>query len=326
MSQHDTREVVSCVKPGDAAITPAAPSLTIAVVIVTYNRKELLQQTIQSIRAQTHRISRVVIVDNCSSDGTRELLEQLRDDTIEPLLMRRNLGGAGGFSAGIEHAFRLGSDLIWVMDDDVLPATDALEKLILSLGQLRSAGVEPNFLISNVFNAAHEPVNTPVMDLRIQKNGNQRWPVFLKEGIIPVLASSFVGTLICRGAVAQYGLPIAEMFIWGDDTEYTFRLTKDREAGYVVGSSRIVHLGRGTEVSIRQESNPVRIANFFYFYRNNTYVFRRYGSKQARAAFVLRLVRDVAYLGFHLEARKLAVVLRGVASGLMFRPIIRRVG
>ena len=169
-----------------------------------------------------------------------------------------------------------------------------------------------------MFNSYGDPVNIPVLDLRLQATGNQRWAKFLEDGIIPVVSASFVGTLISRQAIGRYGLPIAEMFIWGDDTEFTFRMTADGEAGYVAGSSRIVHLGRGVEVSIIQERNLPRIKNFYYFYRNNIYVLRKYGTKQATVAFVLRMTREIVRLGIGFEMRKLIVVLRGLAGGLLF--------
>jgi dTDP-4-dehydrorhamnose reductase len=197
--------------------------------------------------------------------------------------------------------------------------------LIKALNRLREIGASPNFVVSNVSNSSGEPVNTPIIDLRLQSNGNLRWPLFLQEGVIPIVAASFVGTLITREAVQKYGLPIAEMFIWGDDIEFTSRLTRDHEAGYVVGNSHITHLGRGAEVSILPESDPARTGNFFYFYRNNVYVLRQYGTKQRIAAFLLKLGRDVLQLLFHFQVRKLSIVLRGVACGLMFDPPIRRV-
>jgi hypothetical protein len=54
-------------------------------------------------------------------------------------------------------------------------------------------------------------------------------------------------------------------------------------------------------------------------------VLRQYGTKQRIAAFLLKLGRDVLQLLFHFQVRKLSIVLRGVACGLMFDPPIRRV-
>src|ERR1700733_9707644 len=86
-----------------------AKPMRVGVVVVTFNRKKLLQETLECIRSQTYPIFRVIVVDNLSTDGTREFLRESCDGLINPLLMERNMGGAGGFSTGIEHAYRLGS-------------------------------------------------------------------------------------------------------------------------------------------------------------------------------------------------------------------------
>jgi GT2 family glycosyltransferase len=303
----------------------ASQVFDVGAVVVTYNRKRLLLQTLEKLEAQTYRIARIIIVDNCSTDGTRELLRELGNNPrIEPIFLPSNTGGAGGFAAGIELAYQLGHELIWIMDDDVLPNSDALEQLMKALVDLRKDGVEPNFLIPNIFNQEGEPVNTPVMDLRVQTNGNMHWPAFLEKNIVPVVACSFVGTLIAREAVAAYGLPVAEMFIWGDDTEYTFRLSRDRESGYIVGLSRFVHVGRPVELSIITTTDMRRIRNFFYFYRNNVYVLRKYGTKQARAAFALRAARDTRRLLVAGRIRSVMIVLHGIMRGFFFNPPLRR--
>ena len=50
----------------------------IAAVIVTYNRKELLAENINMLLKQTWPFDRIIIIDNCSSDGTEEFLQKKR--------------------------------------------------------------------------------------------------------------------------------------------------------------------------------------------------------------------------------------------------------
>ncbi|MFR7619800.1 MAG: glycosyltransferase [Blautia sp.] len=52
----------------------------LTAVIVTYNRKELLSQNIEMLLKQTMTVDSIIIVDNCSSDGTYEYLKKLRMD------------------------------------------------------------------------------------------------------------------------------------------------------------------------------------------------------------------------------------------------------
>jgi GT2 family glycosyltransferase len=305
-------------------LVPVHP-FTVGVVVVTFNRCALLRDTLEHLNHQGYPIEHIFVIDNASTDGTRQFLEGLKMPRCEAHFMKKNLGGAGGFSAGIEIAYASGVDLIWVMDDDVLPSKDALEKLIVALSKLREKGAVPNFLISNVFNSEGEPVNSPIADMRIQKNGNMRFTALLEDRILPIVGASFVGTLITRDAVSRFGLPIAEMFIWGDDVEYTQRLSQEREAGYVVGDSKIVHLGRGVELSLAGESDPTRAARFFYYYRNNVYGLRKYGNKQRKVSFALATAREFFKLLGRGDFGKLTILSKGLVAGLFFNPSIKKI-
>src|ERR1700730_14331016 len=94
----------------------SARALSVGVVVVTFNRCALLKDTLAYLDRQKYPIERIFVVDNASTDGTREFLEGLRMPRCEATLMEKNLGGAGGFSAGMEIAYRSGVDLVWVMD------------------------------------------------------------------------------------------------------------------------------------------------------------------------------------------------------------------
>lgn len=100
----------------------------IAVVIVTYNRADLLAGMLDGLAAQTRQPDAVIVIDNASADHTRTVLD--RDDL--PLRVTHsddNLGGAGGFHLGVKQAYEAGFDRIWLMDDDVVPAPDCLAVL-----------------------------------------------------------------------------------------------------------------------------------------------------------------------------------------------------
>ena len=49
------------------------------IIIPVYNREALVQRTLDSVLAQTHRPLQLVLVDNCSTDGTLQVLQQFAD-------------------------------------------------------------------------------------------------------------------------------------------------------------------------------------------------------------------------------------------------------
>ena len=103
----------------------------IAAVVVTYNRKDMLFRCLTSLKNQTHEIDQIIVVDNGSQDGTKELLKVFKAEwSLTVLEMESNIGGAGGFKVGIEVANSSGCNYIWVMDDDAYADKDCLSTLI----------------------------------------------------------------------------------------------------------------------------------------------------------------------------------------------------
>lgn len=101
-------------------------------IVVTYNRKELLKKCIHHLLNQTIQKLDILIVDNASTDGTGELVQNLycENERIHYENMGNNLGGAGGFAYGIKWAVMQGYDYLWIMDDDTIPENNALEEFI----------------------------------------------------------------------------------------------------------------------------------------------------------------------------------------------------
>ena len=100
--------------------------MNIYAVTVTFNRKDLLKRTIECLRKNSP-ISKIVVVNNGSTDGTGEWLASQEDLIV---ITQENVGGSGGFYTGIKYAYEAGADWIWCMDDDVFPREDCLEKLL----------------------------------------------------------------------------------------------------------------------------------------------------------------------------------------------------
>ena len=102
-------------------------NLRIAGVVVTYNRLPLLRLCIDALRKQSRPLDRILVVNNGSTDGTKEWLDSQNDLEV---FHQENGGGSMGFYSGIKIAYEKGFDLIWCMDDDVRPRENCLAKLL----------------------------------------------------------------------------------------------------------------------------------------------------------------------------------------------------
>ena len=85
---------------------------TVAVVVVTHNRADLLVGMLDGLAAQTRRPDAVVVVDNASTDRTGEVLAARTDLPLQ-VITQDNLGGAGGFHRGVRAAYDAGWRCSW---------------------------------------------------------------------------------------------------------------------------------------------------------------------------------------------------------------------
>ncbi len=82
---------------------------TVAVVIVNYNAGDYLTKCLEALNLQTRMPNRIILVDNASTDGSLDGLEQ-RFHRVEFIRQERNLGFAAANNLGVQ----LVDDCEWV--------------------------------------------------------------------------------------------------------------------------------------------------------------------------------------------------------------------
>lgn len=297
----------------------------VAALVVTYNRKALLLECLDAIARQEYPIITVVIIDNASTDGTDALFTGngplAGSRLIDYRRMASNLGGAGGFKEGLRVASESEADWVWLMDDDCIPYPDTLARLIDAEQLAQGHGKEPSFLASSVFGPKGEPMNVPAVDSRPSQNGYPDWYEGLADGMVEIESATFVSLLINRHAIDKLGLPVGSFFIWGDDTEYTTRLTHNFGPAYLVGTSRVLHKrANAKSLDIMNEDDPKRIANFHYLYRNNLIVQRCHHGRAAATKLLLRDLKAAARClssgsgGVATRRARTSAILAGIAE------------
>ena len=265
---------------------------TVIALIVTYNRSNLLRKCIDKVLYQTYKVSKIILIDNASSDGTPSLFEKgsiYDNDIIEYHRMKKNFGGAGGFYEGLKICKNIKCDYIWIMDDDTIPYEDCLEQLIIAENKIEG---KIGYLASSIIGPNCEPMNVPAIDLRATENGYPHWHKYLSEGIVQISRATFVSLLISYDAIIRCGLPCKDYFIWGDDTEYTLRISKYYAPAYLVGNSTALHYRlNAKKLDIMFENDKKRLELYRKYYRNTIINEGLYVGKKQRKKLILHYVK-----------------------------------
>ena len=93
----------------------------ICIFLVTYNRKEYLKFALESVLNQSYENFTITILDNCSTDGTKEYVESIIDKRIKYIRHEKNLGGLANIAYAFEHSE--GEYFAVFHDDDILHPT-----------------------------------------------------------------------------------------------------------------------------------------------------------------------------------------------------------
>lgn len=287
---------------------------SVAAVVVTYNRMAKLKKVLSAIERQTVAPQTLIIVDNASDDGTAEYLRAYEatgsETTVRVVTLDSNTGGAGGFSRGIEEAYNIGAEYVWLFDDDGYPEPDALEKLLVGItSATETLNKEVPFACSLV-----KYIDGSICEMNNPET-TWDWGRLIAKGQQAVLVKScsFVSVLIPRWAIQQHGLPYKEYFIWFDDAEYTLRLSKDCPGVEVLDSIIIHDMGINKGV------------NFGTINQNNAWKFS-YGIRN-QASYWLHHQGFIKYLIF---CARVCIIMRrgGVKPSLrlqMYRQMVKAI-
>ncbi|GAA1807131.1 glycosyltransferase [Actinomadura chokoriensis] len=299
----------------------------VAAVVVTHDRRDLLGEALSALAAQRRPPDRTIVVDNASSDGTAAMVTERFPDA-DLLVLPRNIGGAGGFSAGLARALGGGAGLVWLLDDDTVPRPDALGELLAARARATADDGPPALVASRVVwtDGRDHPMNTPRRKPRATAAESR---VADAAGCVPIRSASFVSVLVDAAAVRERGLPVADYFLWNDDFEFTTRLLRGRR-GLLCPDSVVVHKTRGFGGA---DADPGD--RFFFEVRNKIWLFT--GSRglapAERALYAGSTLRRWArtFAGSSDRTVLRRAMLRGLKDGFTRRPqptpaLLREIG
>lgn len=285
--------------------------MIITSVIVTYNRKDMLIKLLEIYEGLATNLDNVIVVNNCSNDGTYELLKKWEDEksTLSKYIinMSENLGGSGGFYEGIKKALEIDSDWIYVSDDDAFPKNNVFEVF--------NDYIENNDTTSIAAICGMELSygSIPLKSRRRINKGMFRIKEVVVEekeynDIFDLDCFTYVGTMMNSIHLKKCGITEKDYFIYYDDTEHSLRLSKSGKI-ICLPEAQIIHnqistslkatwkdyyLCRNKILMIRKHFNRYYVVGE-YIYQKFRVINRIIGGRLEEAKVLNEAIKDGVY-------------------------------
>ena len=287
-------------------------NLKVYAVIVTYSdRFNLLKQVIDS--CLNENIDKIIVIDNNSTENSKIQLRNLEpkiSDKLKVVYLEENIGSAGGYKRGLEEAYRDDDcEFIWLLDDDNKPQKNSLGILIdfwnkieqrdkkekISLLSYRKDRIvfkeavmtdNPNLVLGsqNSFLGFHL-LELPKKVIRVLKRKLGillfKENLDIRTGLVPI--SPYGGIFFHKNLIDLIGLPNKDFFVYADDHDWSYRITKNSGSIYLVLDSEIDDIDTSWILK-KKTTTP------FYSYLNEGSDFRVYYTIRNRIYFEQNLV------------------------------------
>ena len=265
----------------------------LSVIIITWNAEHYIKNCLDSVLESTRYFSReVIIVDNGSSDSTRELLQTYQTENITLIFQETNLGVAKARNIGLKKAK---GKYLWLLDIDTIVNEQAITEMFWFIEKENACGIVAcklknssgivqyscrkfpslKYKINNVLETIFEKSGLLLLKHKIvNKNKSQ----FYKDSMnseLPFPVEYVIGAcqLIRREAIETVGL-LDEMIFYGpEDADFCARMwNKGWEVYYLPQYSIIHEYQQMTNKKLFSRMSFIHIkALFYYFWKHKSF-------------------------------------------------------
>ena len=292
--------------------------MKVCSVIVTYgDRFHLLKQVIEACYKEG--VDKVIVIDNASEENSKKQLkeyEKENQDRLKVIYLEENTGSAGGYKRGLQEAYECEEcEYIWLLDDDNMPQKDSLKVLKEFWGKLENKEKEkkvsllsfrpdrmaykeaimtnnPNLVLGrkNSFLGFHI-LDLPKKVLRVLKR-KIGIKTFVEDKNIKsgkVAVAPYGGMFFHKKIIDNIGYPREEFFVYADDHEWSYRITKRGGKIILVLDSKLKDIDISWNLKEKAKSP-------FYSYLNEGGDFRVYYAVRNRVHFDLQYLVNNRFL------------------------------
>lgn len=282
----------------------------VVAVVLNWNNYEDSSRCLDSLIGQDYTNLDIILVDNASTDGSGEQLEDAFSD-ITVVYTEENLGFAGGMNYGIQAALETSPDYIWILNNDSIIPNKTLGELVPILESAPDIGIlspriqtesEELWFLQGVINWRRCDVDHHVPERTSNESS------LIPNEYIPMCAA-----LIRSEVFEQVGFLPEDYFMYYEDVEFCI---KARQEGYELVTSTtttITHLGSASSGS------DLSALPTYYNFRNRIHLAKTY-SNQTGSGFWLYYINSILYgilrRIYNKEFEAVVPLLQGIVDGI----------
>lgn len=259
----------------------------LSIIVLSYNTKDLLQQTLQSI--PKHPDWEVIVVDNASSDDSVAMLQQAFP-SVKLILNKKNLGFAAANNQAIKQAT---GEFVLLLNSDTVVQPNALEQLLQLLEQDESIGVvTPKVVLpdGSIDLACHRGMPTPWRAFTYFSKLEQVFPNSKLFGgyhlthkdfnvTHEVEAVSGVAMMVRRSVIDKVGMLDERFFFYAEDLDWCLRIREARWKIVYHPQATILHFKSQSGKKNKLDKQKERLAKK-YFYDTMLQFYDKHYAKQ----------------------------------------------
>lgn len=296
---------------------------SVGIVIINWNSFSHTHQCLLSLKKVTYPNFKVFIVDNGSSDGSGNQLEEKHGDFARFIFHHENAGFAGGNNIGIAEVIKQGYDYLMLLNNDTESKPDFLNHLVNRLEKNHTLGaVQPIFFFllekNKIWNAGGKYI--PFLGLTRTIGYNQ---VAKEKYNQPKTIDWITGCcfLVSSEIVKEVGMLNEKFFIYYEDVDWSFRI---RKAGYRLAyepKSVVYHeAGMAQKSKVKKEEGYVNPFVHYLRSRNQVWLLRKYTPwYYAPSVTLFVAAKYLSFMGYFLfrkRFKKLTFAARGLKEGI----------
>ena len=210
-----------------------------SIVIPTYNRATFLQKAIESVLAQTYTDWELIIIDDGSTDNTKDVVSQYGDSRIK-YIYQENAERSAARNNGIMHAT---GDYICFLDSDNYIKADRLQKLAEFIGDKQ---------LSVCYYTDIEYNNATKGVVKIKEGKEYPFPMDVDLLIQDIIATP----QLCCATEILWKHQFNPILSIGEDMELLFRITAEYPLIYIPNQATVVEVEHeGRSVAFANKSN-----------------------------------------------------------------------